>query len=291
MRRSIVLGVLLVACTSSSPDPGQPAKSVEPPTGKPGPDAEREQPAPIISSDACGQQITDYLAKRAEVSGCNSDSDCAEMWPGLCPHGPYYIHRDADVGGIIDLERAIMASCTIPECEPPMELGIAHCEAGKCASGRAAPTPIKRIKHIKHMSCWDYRETWLEGDGGATATASSMIQGITPHVAIAPAAAGVLVLEVNWPADCADCRLLISEHNSGMAQLIVAKSTRTQAKRNGMPIVRERLELPVKPGPYHMVGMAGVDTDYTIRADLRDAAGERGRVTRHGVGWQRMCEG
>jgi hypothetical protein len=294
MRRSILLGVLLgvllVACTSSLPDPGQPAKSIEPPPAKP--DTEREQPTPslpIVSSDACGQQITDYLAQRAELSGCNSDSDCAEMWPGLCPHGPYYIHRDADVGGIIDLERAIMASCTIPECEPPMELGIAHCEAGKCASGRAAPMPTERIKHIKYMSCWDYRETWLEADGSATATASSMLQGITPYVAIAPAAAGVLVLEVNWPADCVNCRLWIFEHT--MSQLIVAKSTRTNAKRNGMPIVRERLELPVKPGPYRMVGMADADANYTIRADLRDAAGARGRVTRHGVGWQRMCEG
>jgi hypothetical protein len=142
-----------------------------------------------------------------------------------------------------------------------------------------------------HESCWDYRETWLEANGGASATTSSTIQGITPHLAIAPAAAGTLVLEIDWPADCADCRLLISEHNSGMSQLIAAKSTRTQAERNGKPVVRERLELPVTPGPYHMVAMAGVDTHYTIRADLRDAAGELGRVTRHGVGWQRMCEG
>lgn len=283
----------LVACTPSSPDPGQPAQSVEPPP-KPD-DPEPVQPTPVVPSGSCEQQIADYLAKRAELSHCESDSDCAEMWPALCPHGPYYIHRDADAAAIIDLERAIMKGCEIPECEPPIELGIAHCEAGKCAPGRAAPP------ESAHESCWDYRETWLEAEGSESATTSSTIQGITPHIAISPAAAGVLVLEIDWPADCSDCRLSISEHNSGMSQLVVPKSTRTQAQRNGVPVVRERLELPVTPGPYHMIGMAGAEanclgggcppSNYIIRADLRDAAGELGRVTRHGVGWQRMCEG
>jgi hypothetical protein len=275
MRCTIALGLLLVACTPSSPpERAQPSESIEPP----------HVPEPPVG-DACGQQIADYLSAREKLSHCEADSDCAEMWPGLCPHGPYYIHRDADVGAVFDLERAIMATCKIPDCEPPMELGIAHCEQGKCATGRTAP--VSRADE----SCWDYRETWLEADGAATATTVRAIQGITPHVAIAPADAGTLVLEIDWPAGCADCRLSISEHNSGMSRLIAAKSTRTQAERNGVAVVRERLELPVTPGPYHMVGMAGTDADYLIRADLRDAAGERGRVTRHGVGWQRMCEG
>jgi hypothetical protein len=277
---AIALGLLLAACTPSSPEREPPAESIEAPPEQAGPER-----APPSAGDACGQQITEYLSKRAELSRCEADSDCSEMWPGLCPHGPYYIHRDADVGPIVDLERAIMASCQLPDCEPPIELGIAHCEQGKCARGRPAPTSTD------HESCWDYRETWLEADGAANATASSTLKGITPHLAIAPAAAGTLVLEVDWPMDCVDCRLLISEHNSGMSQLIVAKSIRTQAKRNGVEIVRERLELPVTPGPYHMVGMAGADVDVFLRADLRDAVGERGRVTRHGVGWQRMCEG
>jgi hypothetical protein len=282
MHRTLSFGLLLVACTPTSPERTEPAEVVEPPA--PAKVAPPQMPEPTVG-DTCGQQIADYLAARGKLSHCETDSDCAEMWPGLCPHGPYYIHRDADVGPIVALERAIMASCEIPECEPPIELGIAHCDNGTCASGRAAPVSQG------HESCWDVRETWLEADGGATATASSKLQGITPHVAIAPAAAGTLVLEVDWPAGCADCRLLVSEHNSGMSRLITAKSTRTQAERNGEPMLRERLELPVTPGPYHMVGMAGTDTNYVIRADLRDAAGERGRVTRHGVGWQRMCEG
>jgi hypothetical protein len=281
MRRPILLGLVLVACTPSSPDPGQPAGTESLPT-KPD-DPKIVQPTP--PSGDCSEPIASYLAARAELSRCESDSDCSEMWPGLCPHGPYYIHRDADVAPILERERTIMATCQMPDCEPPIELGIAHCEAGKCAAGRTA------APESAHESCWDYRETWLEGDGAATATTSSTIQGITPHLAIAPATAGTLVLEIDWPADCVDCKLLISEHNSGMSKLIVVNSVRSMDERNGVPVVREWLNLPVTPGPYHMIGMAKVATNYTIRADLRDAAGERGRVTRHGVGWQRMCEG
>jgi len=214
------------------------------------------------------------------------------MWPGLCPHGPHYIHRDADIAPVVALEQAIMANCEVPECEPPMELGIAHCEQGTCARGRKPVTKVELgPKYNYDMSCWDYRETWLEADGAASATTSRVQQGITPLLGIAPASAGTLVLEIDWLASCADCRLLISEHNSGMAQLITPKATRTEATRNGKQVVRERLELPVTPGPYWMLGMASTDTDYAIRAELRDAEGKPGRVTRHGVGWQHMCEG
>jgi hypothetical protein len=165
------------------------------------------------------------------------------------------------------------------------------------APGRESPELDRRERRalrrhgIMHMSCWDYRITWLEADGSAAETAWSTLIGTTPHVAIAPAEAGTLVLEVDWPAKCEECRLLISEHNSGMAQLITPTSTRTEAERNGAPIVRERLEFAVTPGDYHMVGQASTDTDYTMRAELRDGDGKPGRVTRHGVVWQRECEG
>jgi hypothetical protein len=276
MRRPIppvLLWLPFMACTSSTPEPT--------PTSQVPSKTEPERP---LKGDACDDQIADYLAKRKQLSRCETDSDCAEMWPGLCPHGPYYIHRDADIADVVRHEQAIMANCEIPDCEPPMELGIAHCEQGTCAPGRA---PASKGEE----SCWDYREDWLEADGSATATTSSTIQGITPHVAIAPASAGTLVLAIDWPADCADCRLLISEHNSGMANLITGNSTRSEDQRNGEPVQHESLEFPVKPGPYHMVGMASTDSNFTIRAKLRDADGKPGRVTRHGIGWQRMCEG
>jgi hypothetical protein len=290
MRRiCLALSSLVVGCTSSSPESAAPTKTVDAPASK-----EPSEPAAVPSppalptggpTDPCGEKIAAYLAARAELSYCEADSDCAEMWPGLCPHGPYYIHRDADVGRIIELERTIMAHCEVPECEPPMELGIAHCENGRCAKSRTAPPASD------HESCWDYRETWLEANGATSGTTSKHLQGITPHIGIAPADNGLLVLEIDWPSECSNCRLLISEHNSGMSKLIEPKSTRTQAERNGAPVARERLEFPVKTGPYHTVALADADADFVIRADLRNAAGEPGRVTRHGVGWQRMCEG
>jgi hypothetical protein len=288
MRRTIPLGLLLIACTSSAGDPATPAEAhdqVAPEVAQP--------PAPVST---CEQQIAEYLAEREQLNRCEEDSDCSELWPGLCPHGPHYIHRDSDIEAVVTLEREIMASCTIPDCEPPIELGIAQCQEGACVPGRK-PEPDRKQRRelrrngIMHMSCWDYRETWLEADGGATTTTSSMQQGITPLLGIAPASAGVLTLELDWPASCADCRLLISEHNSGMAQLITPTAVRTEATRKGAPVVRERLELPITPGPYWMLGMASTDTDFTIRAELRDSEGKPGRVTRHGVGWQHMCEG
>lgn len=282
MRRTILfVGLLVVACTPSTTEPAQPSVVAE---AKPAP----ADPVPKVAQDAapCEQLTAKYLADRKRLGHCNADSDCAEMWPGLCPHGPYYINRDADITGVLALEEEILTRCEVPECEPPMELGIGRCDAGVCVPGRLSARDDKGGD-----SCWDYRETWLEADGSASATTSRHLQGITPHIAIAPAHAGTLVLELDWPADCADCRLLISEHNSGMAQLLTPTATRTQAQRNGSPIVRERLEFPVTPGPYHLVALAEKDADYFIRASLVDSDGKPGRVTRHGVGWQHMCEG
>lgn len=141
---------------------------------------------------------------------------------------------------------------------------------------------------IEHMSCWEYRETWLEADGSVTATTSSMIQGITPLLAIAPASPGVLTLEVDWPASCSDCQLWATEIGK---QLVPREGTRSEAEREGEPVTRERFELPVSAKPYWFVGTSASANDFTIRVELRDAEGQPGRVTRHGEGWQHACEG
>lgn len=54
---------------------------------------------------------------------------------------------------------------------------------------------------------------------------------------------------------------------------------------------QDTIELPVTPGPYPMVGTSASPVDFFIRAELVDASGNPGRVTRHGDGWTRMCEG
>lgn len=270
--------LVLAACTSTSPAP----------TPSPTPTAavteSKADPTPAPPPGSCEARIAEYLSERAAASHCERDSDCAEMWPGLCPHGPYYIHREADIAPVIAAERAIESGCEIPECEPPMELGIAHCEAGKCAPGRATANVGAR------KSCWDFRETYLEANGTASAQTEPVVRSTTGHLVIVPATAGTLVLEIDWPTACTDCRIAISEHNSGMAHPKTPTGTSSAAERNGEPVRRERVELPVTPGPYHMIGQATVAVPFTIRADLRDAGGAPGKVTRHGVGWQAMCE-
>src|SRR5690606_15803636 len=122
MRRTIPLALLLCACTPSTPEPGDPSTPVPAPPTKTKSKTDPE-PAP---ANGCAEQIARYLADRQQLSRCETDSDCAEMWPGLCPHGPYYIDREADIEGVLALEREIIANCEIPECEPPIELGIGH---------------------------------------------------------------------------------------------------------------------------------------------------------------------
>lgn len=280
MRNAVLLALLAAACTSTTPEP-KPTADAPPSDATPRDDPPAADTALPSSANAdCEGMLADYLAERAELSRCEHDSDCAEMWPGLCPQGPYYVNRTADVAPIIAREIAIMKTCSTPDCEPPMELGIAHCEAGTCKRGRAAPP----------KTCWDFRETNLEADGITDAETVTKIQGTTPHVVISPAAAGTLVLEVDWPRSCSDCKLQISEHNSGMARLVSPAETSTDIERHGAPIRLQRIELPVRPGPYHMVATSTAPVRYLVRATLKTASGKPGAVTRHGTGWQRICE-
>jgi hypothetical protein len=282
MRNAIVV-VLLVgpACTSTTPEPKSSA-DVRPSDATPHEDPPPSDTAlPSPAGVDCEGMLADYLAARAALSTCAQDSDCAEMWPGLCPHGPYYIDRAADVAPVIAREVAIMKTCSTPECEPPMELGIARCDAGKCVRGRSAPTS---------KSCWDFRETNLEANGATDAETVAKITGTTPHLVISPAAAGTLALEIDWPPSCTDCKLQISEHNSGMARPVSPAGTSSDVERHGAPIRRQRIELAVKPGPYHMIATSAAPVRYVVRAQLKTESGEIGKVTRHGVGWQRMCE-
>lgn len=235
MRTAIILALLVVpACTSATPD-AKPIADVRPSEATPREDPPAADTAPVVADTDCEGLVADYLAKRAAASHCKHDSDCAEMWPGLCPQGPYYVNRTADVAPIVAREVAILKNCSTPECEPPMELGIAHCEAGTCARGRT-PSTSGGAK-----SCWDFRETNLEADGITDAETVVKVKSTTPHIVISPAAAGTLELEVT-------------------------------------------------PGAYHMIGTSTAPARFLVRAQLSTSSGEPGSVTRHGVGWQRVCE-
>src|SRR5690606_41557879 len=199
--RLVVSMIGAVACTSS---PSPTATSSEPVAassaagasagGSAGVREKEKVPRPIDSEsgkspkDDCDAAVDGYLARRKALDHCERDSDCAEIWPGLCPHGPYYIHREAEVEAVWAIERRIEEHCEVPKCEPPMKLGIAHCDAGRCRPGREPPPTDEK------ESCWDYRETHLEAGGTAQAQTTSAIRGVTPQLVIAPAHAGRLRL-------------------------------------------------------------------------------------------------
>ncbi|MFO0633577.1 MAG: hypothetical protein U0168_12065 [Nannocystaceae bacterium] len=280
--RTVLVAGALTGCTSSAPAPSSPAPAASPPARAraDAPPVKPPGPSEAAPPTPCPERIAGYLAARAELGTCTRDSDCAQLWPGLCPHGPYYVHREREIAAVVAMERAIERACTVPECEPPMELEMARCDAGRCVPGRAPPP----------SSCWDFRETNLEAVGAAQAQTATRIAGTTPQLVIAPTQAGTLVLELDWPARCSDCSLRISEHNSGMAHLVTPARSESAVQRNGEAVRRERLELPVTPGPYHMIAVADAVVPYTVRATLTTATGTAATVARHGVDWQRMCE-
>lgn len=278
----------LLACTPSTapPQPDSPRAATPEPPPPPAQPPEAATPAVDEVDLDCEQSIAQYLKRRTALNHCERDEDCSEIWPGLCPHDPYYIHRDADIEPVWALARSIEERCEIPECEPPIELGPATCRQGRCERGRA-PAP-----QSEHESCWDYEETYLESPGAHGGQAATAIQGITPHLVIVPEVAGPLQIDIDWPPGCTDCTLLVSEHQSGVANLLdTTPKSRTPTERNGDPIERHRIELRVTPSPYHLIPKASKPVDYFLRTRLLDASGKPAKATRHGTAWIRMCEG
>jgi hypothetical protein len=150
-------------------------------------------------------------------------------------------------------------------------------EAGRCVAGREPPRegPLE--------SCWDTEETYLADGGRVQGITQEHLRGVTPLVVYGAAAPGTLRITVEWSPYCDDCRLEISEHNSGMASLV--EGTR---RREG-PV--EEIALPATPGPYYLVGRrAGPSVPFLVVATLVRADGLPAASTLHGVSWQRRCE-
>lgn len=275
---TIIAGVCACGAGSCTPQPtaekpssATPAKPLEAAATK----------APVRGSGQCEAVTKEYRVARDALNQCKRDNDCAESWPGLCPEGPFYIERDSNLAQLRALGTKVAAACGEPDCEQPPRLGIAHCEANRCQPGRADPPKSDA------EDCWDYRETHLEPKAWTSAETATAIQGITPHLVISPAQAGTLRMTIDWPEACADCKLLVSEHNSGMARLVESTVTSTETiKRGAETIRREHLEFAVTPGPYHLIGKAAAVVDYRLETDLQPPS-----VTRHGTAWARLCEG
>jgi hypothetical protein len=96
---------------------------------------------------------------------------------------------------------------------------------------------------------------------------------------------GTLTLEVDWAPGCTDCTLQISEHNSGMSRLVEGERTRTGRK--------SKITLPVTKGLYYFLGRSpqARSLPFLLLPRFESEAGVAPASTRHGVNWQRLCEG
>ena len=274
MRWSLLVLALVACSPTQGPSPSTPTRAPAPPD--PAPPA-RSTEAPT----ACERMLADYLAQREALNHCEREDNCAEVWPGLCPHGPYFINEHGDLPSIYALAQRIGQQCVIPDCEPPMELRPAGCREGRCVAGaRSAVPPDEEL-----MSCWDMRVQNFENDRNVSASIERDLRGITPLSVYGVPSDGRMTIEARWPANCgADCRLDISEHNSGMSRLV--QGTRT---REGD---REHIELVVTAGDYYFLARSATATGNVILRVKHVAADDSEPAsTRHGVAVKRLCEG
>lgn len=241
-------------------------KKKEKPVGAPKPRIEK--------IEDCSKAVDEYLELRAEMNGCRKDDDCAELWPGLCPHGPYYVDRHARADRLLAREGAIAESCEIPECEPPMQLGPAHCEAGKCVTGRPA----------LEEGCYDLPVEFVATDvTGSYPIATDAIDD--PRLAIGVPSRGRMRLELSW-GDCTDCSLEITQLQP-INGLPVAAKTRREGER-------ETYELPVAPATYYMrarsqSGIAQAGKHFGLRATIVDNKGDPVGAKQFGLVYLRRC--
>jgi hypothetical protein len=173
--------------------------------------------------------------------------------------------------------KRIEDGCSIPECEPPMNLDPGRCDHAKCVEGRAAP----KTGGLK--SCWDFALTYVESGGRASGRTVEHQIGPTARFAVGVAAAGSVALDIDW-AGCTDCELIISEHNSEMANLVVGDRKRTGDVQS--------IVFPVTSGPYYILGSRpGPAHDYSFSLRVLDESGAPQSASLHGLAWQRVCEG
>lgn len=286
LRPSCLLAALLVAaCAGASDPPPSPTQDAVLPAPPPG------EPAPAEPTDACGRARGHYFELRAKGNHCTRDDDCAEIYPGICSDGPYYVHVTADHAALDDAAAALVDACEIPACEMPIPLNIAHCEAGRCEPGRTAPPGGSK-------SCWNTKITYMESDRPYLGSSYEHLQGITPLHAVSVPAAGTL--RISARIGCADCELMVSEHNTGMARLVKGTPFNPEPEdptkigpmpsRSPPPLAKTlHLEVPVTPGPYFFAAIGGAG-ETQLEVSLRDAGGRVMTPDRRGEIHLRICE-
>lgn len=270
-RNTVWMSLLFLCCSAPSTQDG------ESPPG-----AQHRQGNGVSHSEhtsECATWEREFQEEKRKINRCTRDSDCTEVGPFRCPEGYVYIDRARDPSRLGQLDRQIEASCAVRDCEELSPKGIAQCHEGVCVPGREPPveTPM--------MSCWDTRYTWLENGQRVSTHTEHQLRGVTPILGMGLPENGTLTLEVDWAPGCTDCTLQISEHNSGMSRLVEGERTRTGRK--------SKITLPVTKGLYYFLGRSpqARSLPFLLLPRFESEAGVAPASTRHGVNWQRLCEG
>ena len=271
---------LAIDCDPREADEGA---SVAMPTAAPSVWARGVSTAPPLD---CAAEIDAHPSWRQDENRCAEDRDCAEIGPGLCPHGPYYVGRDRDLDELFAQERRIARNCKLPSCEPPKELGIARCDRGTCVAGR--PPPVA----LAGKTCKTVRETHLEPIDGHDGTTVSGVAIGTPRIVVAPIGSSTVRVSVAWPAECGDCQLLWWRGAEAERKVLPAEANRTEdVTENGRKLRRSHYELRASVlNPLAMVPVSPKPVPYRLRAEVLDSTDHPGAVSRHGTSWDTECE-
>ena len=151
-------------------------------------------------------------------------------------------------------------------------------EASSCDSSKDEALTLEEATAALHVGAVTAQQRV-----GSALNLSKHVRGITPVFVVGLPVDGAMRVDIEWAKSCKKCRALISEHNSGMANLVAGKrSTKGQL---------ETIELPAKAGLYFMIALSESGGEaMRIKVNLTTGDSKPVHATRHGIGWQRMCE-
>ena len=298
MRRTVMISVTAgaLACVPNAGE--QPHSATEEQSARPAavpnqPPTKGEAKAPSDEGAKPGRGVcalaeAEYEKVRDAGNTCRDDADCAEIFPGPCPQGPYYVHVQGDHAAIKAAAAAMAVGCPLVECEQPMPLGIPRCNAGRCESGRPAPEP----------GCTDTRITYMDADRSYIGEAHPTVAlGVGPLHAVGVPRHGVLRLIATVAGE--DHEPWVAALGSESVVPIEGTAFVPEADEEGTPPAPSRgtpasarhvhREFALAPGAY-LVGTRGASGEVRYRAGLRDERGKPMAANRRGVVHLRSCE-
>lgn len=226
--------------------------------------------ARVADQAVCGALTARYLAERAVLNRCDDDADCAEVWPGPCGLGPYYIHSQAHIQPLWHLADRLRRVCGLSGCAKPPRLPAGGCWQNRCIRGR------RRVHSAPGCGAIEFRVTYLEVGRPTVSRTRARPGPGGDRLALGVERSGTMWLEITWPPACPGCRLIISPRRADLTA-----HTRFPSQRQGR---RELIQRPVERGVYYFRGRSAQGArPFTLRADLRARSGRPLFATHHGV--------